>query len=221
LRLPEFLTLDAAVLFYHGGLVGIAVTAPPGPVGGLCVQRTLRDGIWAGLSTALGALLADACYGTLAAFGLTQIGTPGGAIRRIAAVVVAALLLWLGYVHLRRAWRNDVSTERAHPKSRFGGLWGLVAGTFLLTLGTPGTLPAFVVMFASMGLAAETAETAGGPFLVVAGVVVGAAAWWTLLCALVHRFRDHARQWLRGMEYAVGGLLVVGAAAAAWTGFRS
>jgi putative LysE/RhtB family amino acid efflux pump len=213
------LSVDGAVLFVKGTLVGVAVTAPPGPVGGLCIQRTLRGGLWPGLSTALGALIADAFYGALAAFGLAQIAVPHGPWREVLAVIVAAALTVLGVKYLRRAWRGEVEIEPAPEKTRFAGLAGLVLGTFLLTLTTPATLPAFVVMFASLGLAAESADCAGGPFLVVSGVVAGAAAWWFVLCGAVHRFRDHARGWIRGMEYACGLLLLIGAAGAIWSGF--
>ncbi len=213
------LSVDGAVLFLEGALVGVAVTAPPGPVGGLCIERTLKNGLVHGLLTALGALLADAFYGTLAAFGLAQVAMPHGPWRQVLAVIVAVALAVLGVKYLRRAWRGQVEVEPAAPKARFAGILGLAMGTFLLTLTTPGTLPAFVVMFTSLGLAAKSAECAGGPFLVVCGVVAGAAAWWLLLCGVVHRFRAHAQGWLRGMEYACGVLLLVGAGAAIWSGF--
>lgn len=60
------------LLFFKGTWVGLAVTAPPGPVGGLAVRRTARDGIWSGLSTALGALLADVTLGTIAMYPASQ-----------------------------------------------------------------------------------------------------------------------------------------------------
>jgi threonine/homoserine/homoserine lactone efflux protein len=211
---------DAALLFFQGILVGFAVTAPPGPVGGLAMERTLRLGLRQGLSTALGALLADVFYATIAAFGLASVAAPSGIWREVIAVVVAILLAGLGVTYLRRAWKGTTPAA-AETKPRGSGLAGLVAGTFVLTLGTPGTLPAFVAMFASLGLAAKSAETPGGPFLVVLGVVAGAAAWWAALCGVVHRLRDRAHGWLRGMEYACGALLLLGAAGAVWTGFSA
>jgi len=214
------LSADGAVLLAQGALVGVVVTAPPGPVGGLCVQRTLKGGLVAGLSTALGALLADAFYCIVAAFGIAQVAAPSGWLRIVLAIAVAVALSALGVKYVRRAWRGQVEVETAQPKSRFAGLLGLVAGTFVLTLWTPGTLPAFLVMFASLGIAARAAECAGGPFLVVFGLLVGASAWWLMLCGLVHKFRAHAMQWLRGMEFACGVLLFVGAAGAIWSAFN-
>jgi putative LysE/RhtB family amino acid efflux pump len=217
------LSADGAVLVAQGALVGVVVTAPPGPVGGLCVQRTLKGGLVAGLSTALGALLADSFYCVVAAFGLAQVAAPQGTLRLVLAFAVAAALTALGVKYVRRAihGRMEVEVDTRQAKSRFAGLLGLVAGTFVLTLWTPGTLPAFLVMFASLGIAARTAECAGGPFLVVFGLVLGASAWWLMLCGLVHRFRAHAMQWLRAMEFACGVLLIVGAAGAVWSALRA
>jgi threonine/homoserine/homoserine lactone efflux protein len=212
------LSLDGGKLFIQGAIVGIAVTAPPGPVGGLCIRRTLRDGMWPGLLTALGALLADALYGTLAAFGFSQIAMPHGKWGQILSGVVAGILLLLGGKYLRQAIRGEVAAEPA-PDARRGPGWiGLTVGTFFLTLWTPGTLPAFLVMFASLGLAQQSADCEGGPYLVVAGVMSGAAAWWIALCAVVFRFRDHVKGWLRGMEFALAFLMFGGAAYAIWLG---
>lgn len=215
------LSADGAVLLAQGALVGVVVTAPPGPVGGLCVQRTLKGGLIAGLSTALGALLADTFYCIVAAFGVAQVAAPQGTLRLVLAIAVAAALTALGVKYVRRAWRGQVEVETAQPKSRFAGLVGLVAGTFVLTLWTPGTLPAFLVMFASLGIAARAADCAGGPFLVVFGLLLGASAWWLMLCGLVHKFRAHAMQWLRWMEFACGVLLFVGAAGAIWSALHT
>ncbi len=217
------LSADGAVLVAQGALVGVVVTAPPGPVGGLCVQRTLKGGLGAGLSTALGALLADSFYCVVAAFGLTHVAAPQGTLRVVLAFAAAAALTALGVKYVRRALRGrmEVEVDTRQPRSRFAGLLGLVAGTFVLTLWTPGTLPAFLVMFASLGIAARAAECAGGPFLVVFGLVLGASAWWVMLCGLVHRFRAHAMQWLRWMEFACGMLLFVGAAGAVWSALRT
>lgn len=214
------LSADGAVLVAQGALVGVVVTAPPGPVGGLCVQRTLKGGLMAGLSTALGALLADTFYCVVAAFGVAQVAAPQGWLRIALAIAVAVALSALGVKYVRRALRHKPDLEVEQPKSRFAGLLGLVAGTFVLTLWTPGTLPAFLVMFASLGIAARAAECAGGPFLVVFGLLLGASAWWLLLCGVVHRFRAHAKNWLRWTELACGILLFVGAAGAIWSALR-
>ena len=61
--------------FLQGLLIGVAVAAPVGPIGLLCIQRTLNDGRVAGLVSGLGAATADAVYGCIAAFGLVLVSS--------------------------------------------------------------------------------------------------------------------------------------------------
>src|SRR5206468_1632019 len=60
-------------LFLRGLLIGLAIAAPVGPIGVLCIRRTLAEGRLVGFITGLGAATADATYGAVAAFGLTFI----------------------------------------------------------------------------------------------------------------------------------------------------
>src|SRR5919206_4525412 len=62
-------------VFVRGLVVGLAVAAPVGPIGVLCIRRTLADGRAAGLVSGLGAATADAIYGCIAGFGLTFISS--------------------------------------------------------------------------------------------------------------------------------------------------
>ena len=100
-------------------------------------------------------------------------------------------------------WHMDgLTVDVPPPKGGASSGVGLVAttvSTFFLTLWTPATLPAFVALFAGLGLAARAGDCEGGPALVLLGVVVGAAAWWIALCCLAHRFRSVAGNWLRLM----------------------
>jgi len=56
-------------------IIGISIAAPVGPIGLLCVRRTLTQGRAAGLISGLGAATADAIYGCIAGFGLTFISS--------------------------------------------------------------------------------------------------------------------------------------------------
>lgn len=60
-------------LLIKGFVIGFSIAAPVGPIGILCIQRTLSGGGVQGLVTGLGAATADALYGFIAAFGLTFI----------------------------------------------------------------------------------------------------------------------------------------------------
>ncbi|MEM8536119.1 MAG: LysE family translocator, partial [Chloroflexota bacterium] len=62
-------------LFVRGIIIGFLIAAPVGPIGVLCIRRTLTDGQIAGLISGLGAATADAVYGCIAGFGLTFVAT--------------------------------------------------------------------------------------------------------------------------------------------------
>jgi threonine/homoserine/homoserine lactone efflux protein len=65
-------SIDLLFLF-KGLLIGFSIAAPVGPIGVLCIRRTLAFGRGSGLVSGLGAATADAIYGCVAAFGLTVI----------------------------------------------------------------------------------------------------------------------------------------------------
>jgi len=65
--------MDTLLFFLKGVAAGFVIAAPVGPVGALCVRRTLARGIVAGYATGLGAAIADTLYGVIAAYGLTFI----------------------------------------------------------------------------------------------------------------------------------------------------
>lgn len=93
------------LLWLKGMLIGLAIAAPVGPTGLLCIQRTLTRGRWSGILSGLGVASADALYGCIAGFGLASLS--GGCsgvrgIRRVAALVVAAG---------RRSWADAWSSE--------------------------------------------------------------------------------------------------------------
>ncbi len=168
-------------MFLKGLIVGFAIAAPVGPIGVLCIRRTLAEGRTTGFVSGLGAATADAMYGATAAFGLTLITDflLGGAswLRLVGGV----FLLYLG-----------IKTFLARPAekaavTRGGGLLRAYSSTLFLTLTNPTTILSFVAVFAGLGLG----EGAGGftAAVLVLGVFLGSAAWWLLLSGTVGLFR--------------------------------
>lgn len=171
------------VLFAQGIVIGFSIAAPVGPIGVLCIRRTLAEGRAAGLLTGLGAATADALYGAIAAFGLSVVTSflvgQQGWIRWIGG----AFLVWLGIrTFLAR------NAERA-AEARGKGLGGAFLSTFVLTLTNPMTILSFVAVFAGFGLGVQARGIASATTL-VAGVFLGSAAWWLLLSGLVSLMRE-------------------------------
>src|SRR5215469_9409884 len=63
------------IFLIKGFIIGFAIAAPVGPIGLLCIRRSLAEGRQVGLATGLGAATADAGYGCVAGFGLTAISS--------------------------------------------------------------------------------------------------------------------------------------------------
>ncbi|NMB58797.1 MAG: LysE family translocator, partial [Chloroflexi bacterium] len=59
----------------RGIIMGFSIAAPVGPIGVLCIRRTISNGRLSGLVSGLGAATADGLYGCVAAFGLTFISS--------------------------------------------------------------------------------------------------------------------------------------------------
>ena len=161
-------------LFLRGWLIGLAIAAPVGPIGLLCIQRTLSQGRLAGLASGLGAATADAVYGFIAAFGLAFISGFLIAQQNVLALVGGVFLCYL-------AVRTFLAEPAANAAQARGGKVGTAyATTFVLTLTNPVTILSFVAIFAGMGLAAGTGDYAAAAWMVL-GVFAGSASWWLLL----------------------------------------
>jgi threonine/homoserine/homoserine lactone efflux protein len=188
---------------FRGLLIGFSIAAPVGPIGVLCIRRTLSLGRLSGLVTGLGAASADALYGCVAGFGLAFISdflVEQQAWLRLAGGV---FLCFLG-----------IKTLLAQPAeqaaaSRVNGLAGDYASTLFLTLTNPLTILSFAAIFAGLGLAGAQGNYLSAAVLVL-GVFLGSAAWWLLLVGLVGLLRDKfTRQGLVWVN-RISGLIILG-----------
>jgi threonine/homoserine/homoserine lactone efflux protein len=163
--------------------VGLSIAAPVGPIGVLCIRRSLREGAAAGFVTGLGAATADACYGCVAGFGLTAVSGFLAAHRVWIGLGGGMFMVCLGL----RIFVSPPAPE-SQAEARRVGLLTAWASTFLLTLGNPATILSFAAVFAAFGLG-TSAGVATGAWL-VAGVFAGSAAWWLALSTALGRLRS-------------------------------
>jgi threonine/homoserine/homoserine lactone efflux protein len=189
--------------FLKGAVVGLSIAAPVGPIGILCIRRSLRDGALAGLVTGLGAATADASYGCVAAFGLTAVS--GFLIAHKAWIGVCGGV-FMGYLGVRTFLALPAPPEQA--EMRTVSLLGAWASTFLLTLGNPATVLSFAAVFAAFGLGISGAAAAGA--WLVAGVFTGSAAWWLALSAAVGRLRSRMTEQRMRLINRLSGVILIG-----------
>lgn len=186
----------------RGAVLGFSIAAPVGPIGVLCIRRTLAEGRAVGFATGLGAAAADGLYGACAAFGLGWIAQAMVGQQLWIRLIGGAFLLYLG-----------ITTFLARPGDRAAaasgaGIARAFGSTFLLTLSNPMTILSFMAVFAGLGLGAATGTPLGAVLMVV-GVVLGSAAWWLILSGLADRMR--ARFDARAMAWVnrVSGSIII------------
>ncbi len=173
------------VLLGRGLLIGFAIAAPVGPIGILCIQRTLHRGHLAGLVSGLGAATADACYGLVAGLGLTAVATFLSSQRVILGVIGG---LFLAYLGVRMLLVPPATAAAMVQDGR--GLGSAYTSTLLLTLTNPMTIFSFMAIFAGLGLATTAHQSNGMDVIVlVAGVFGGSALWWSVLSSVTARLR--------------------------------
>ena len=163
-----------AALFARTFIIGIAVAAPVGAMGVLCIQRTLARGWFAGLATGAGIATADAAYAGLAAFGVAAVSEYLVALQAPLSVIGGLVLLWLGWRAMIAPPVHDVAADADTTRPR-----ALYASALVLTLTNPMTVMAFAAIFASAGLAAQPGVASA--LLATAGVAAGSFTWWLVL----------------------------------------
>ena len=186
--------------FLRGLVIGFSIAAPVGPIGVLCIRRTLAEGRLVGFVSGLGAATADAAYGLIAALGLSAVTTLLVGHQTWLRLIGGAFLCYLGYrifISRPNVATGVAGTERV-PGTRDSRLAGAYTSTLLLTLTNPMTILSFAAVFAGLGLgsAANGLRTAA---LMVMGVFLGSALWWAILSGVTGLLR--ARLEVRGLRW--------------------
>jgi threonine/homoserine/homoserine lactone efflux protein len=183
-------------------LVGFAIAAPVGPIGVLCIRRTLSDGRATGLVSGLGAATADLIYGAVAALGLTAVADVLAGVSLWARLLGGIFLCYLGVrTLLERPAERPAATSAS-------GLLGAYASTFALTITNPATIISFAAVFAGLGAATGLAGY-GDALLLVAGVFGGSAMWWLLLSGGVSLLRSRVTPGVLVWVNRLAGLIIL------------
>lgn len=186
-----------------GLIIGFSIAAPVGPIGVLCMRRTLAQGRTVGLLSGLGAATADAFYGCVAGFGLTAISTVLLQQQFWLALIGGLFLCYLGFKTFRLpATGLPTQTQRQSYVSAY-------VSTFFLTITNPATILSFAAIFAGLGLVGTGGDYLAATILVL-GVFAGSALWWLALSTgvslLTSRINTGVMPWIN----RVSGLIILG-----------
>jgi len=194
---------DSLKIIAQGLLLGFSIAAPVGPVGVLCIRRSMAGGFRSGLASGLGAASADAIYGTIAAAGLTLI-----------ADFLISQQFWLGLLGGAFLFYLGIKTLTSKPVFEAANVEKTsVAGdyfsTLLLTLSNPMTIFSFAAIFSGMSTQALPVFRFSA-FLLVLGVFLGSAGWWLILSGSVGLLRSRVTPSILAWVNRVSGLVILG-----------
>ena len=178
-------------MIIQGFIIGFSLAAPVGPLGLLCIQRTLARGFLFGLLTGLGVAFADAAYGLTAAFGVTVVSDFLIAHQTVLGIMGGFFLSWLGF---KTVLNSSSKVSTVHVENTGGHLRAFLSA-FLITLTNPMTILSYVAIFSSATFAIGEK---GAAFILTLAIFVGSLSWWVILSSVVaatkHKIRpEHMR----------------------------
>ncbi len=198
------------VLFLKAGLIGLSVAAPVGPIGLLCIQRSLMHGARIGFISGLGAAAADGVYGAIGAFGLVAVTQFFMLLATPLAIGGALFLSWMGW-QLLRAQPAVQAEDTAQAATSTPHASKAFFSVFLLTLANPITILSFLAVFAALG-GADVAQggQAANTIIMLLGILLGSALWWLTLASSVALFRHKITPSVMRRINQIAGLFLLG-----------
>lgn len=185
-----------------GLILGFSIAAPVGPIGVLCIRRTLSNGILSGLLSGLGTATADAVYGCIAAFGVTFISSFLLDNQFYLHLIGGLFLLYLGYSTFKSL------PAEADVEVKDESLLDAYTSAFFLTLTNPMTIMSFSAVFAGLGVG-ETGSYFQASLLVL-GVFLGSMLWWSALSGMVNAVRLQFDQKRLKWVNQISGVIIFG-----------
>ena len=199
------MVLNIVDIIYKGFIIGILVSAPMGPVGLLCVQRTLKKGQWHGFFSGVGAAFSDVMYAGITSLGMGIIINTITANQYTLEIIGSILLMVFGIYVFRSnpfKWLHD-SKENISSYSQD------TVTAFFVTLSNPLIILLYIALFARFNYISPE-EKSLSILLGLASILVGALSWWLLITFLVGKLRKILN--LRGlwiMNKIVGSIIIV------------
>lgn len=177
---------------YKGILIGILVSAPMGPIGLLCIQRTLNKGRWHGFATGMGAVFSDLFYAAITGLSMGFVVSFIEKNQTLLQIFGSVLLMAFGYYILRsnptRSLRKPDEGNHSYKQDTFT--------SFLLTLSNPFIIFLFLGLFARFNFISPE-ETIFVLIVGLLGIALGATIWWFTITYFVGKLRGNFN--LRGL----------------------
>lgn len=176
--------LDYIRLVGEGFVIGLMASVPLGPIGVICIQRTLSQSRRIGFVSGMGAATADTIFAILAIFSLSLVMSFIEEQKYWITAIGGLMIIILGFsIFYKRVGRTSGA------KKNTGSMISNYLSVFFLTLTNPSYILIFVALFAAVGIENTTDSGFMKDLLVICGVFMGASTWWFTLTWLINLFR--------------------------------
>ncbi len=187
-------------IFFKSIFLGFIIGAVVGPIGVLCIKRSISEGFIIGLSTGIGAALADALYAGIAAFGISAVASFLVTYDFYFRILGGLYLLYLGYNAYQT--KTGFTTRNTEPARH---IVPAIGSTFFLTIINPTTICSFAILFSNVQFDIQSTYTA---LLIVSGIFWGSTLWWIFLSSLGSILRQKFDTKVVGIINKISGIVI-------------
>jgi threonine/homoserine/homoserine lactone efflux protein len=191
-------------LFLRGFAIGLALAAPVGPVGVLCIRRALSHARMSAFLSSMGAALGDTVLGSIAGFGISYVSSFLESEQTLIRIVGGIFLIAIG-IRTFRMHGDDQSQSANTPSSVLKDF----ISTFIITITNPATLLSAFGVFAALGGAITPSDRAAAWKLVL-GMFGGSTIWWLVLSAVAGSVRARMKSIRLDIVNRAAGLVLIG-----------
>jgi aminoacid exporter len=193
--------------FITGMIIGVLVSAPTGPLGILCIQRTLHKGRLNGIVTGLGATTSDLVYAVLVGFSMNFVIDFVEQYRFVIQIVGSIILFFFGYKIFTKETEKSIDDEKIGTTNR--NLLSTYTSAFGLCFSNPIIIFLFIALFARFNFFSSKSDVYQ-VLLALSSIFVGALSWWVTLTMIVGSLRKKfKKRGLRILNFITGGVLIV------------
>lgn len=204
--MPFPIHINIVDLVFKGMLIGMIASAPMGPVGVLCVQRTLNKGRWYGFVTGVGAAASDMIYAAITGLGMSFVMdfVTNEQNKFYLQLIGSTVLLIFGVF----TWRSDPTKNMHQSGKQRGTLTHNGVTAFFVTLSNPLIIFLFMALFAQFAFVIP--DRPFEMFIGFLSIVAGALLWWFGLTWLVDQIRTKFdNQGIRIINQIIGMVVIV------------
>jgi threonine/homoserine/homoserine lactone efflux protein len=187
-----------------GILIGLMVAVPVGPLGLLCLNRSLATGRLYGLVSGLAVATADALAAGMVALGISLISGFLTDHQVLLRLVGGVFLCYLGW----KIYRTEPKLQQS-VSNNVHSLLGVFITTVLLTFSYPVTILSFIAIYAGWGVESLSGHYFGAALLTL-GVFIGSSLWWIALFVGLTVFHDRFSLGVLAWIHRVSGAVIAG-----------